>query len=528
MSLLLSVMGTASPHAPDDRGARAVAAATELPPIPAAAGGSSVRFVPVPAPLRRSALRLPVLALAAALLGTLLPLSGPAAARVAAEPGGSGYGDGYFPLDGNGGIDVIRYRVRDRYRFASGRLTGSTTLTVAATHDLSRFNLDLLLPVTGVTVDGVEADWTKPTRHELRITPARPLDDGERFRVRVAYDGRPGAIGYLGERNWLADADEVVTMNQPHMAPWWFAANDHPGDKALMDVSITVPEDKRVLGNGRLVGRTGAGHLRTTRWRADEPMATYLAFFAAGDWRVATGERADGLPWRAVVSRHLSPSEGRAAMQLMKRTPDVIAALEEDLGPYPFSTSGGLTTSLPVGFALENQTMPIYPYFGSGASALSIVVHEQAHQWFGDSVAIRRWRDIWLNEGSATFLEKRYVETQGGESAAAWLADEYDYWGSGNRFWDLELSDPGPGHLFDAPVYRRGAMTFQALRNRIGEDDFWAVLTRWVSERAGGHGTTPQFRALAEEVSGEDLDPFFDAWLVATEKPADTAANGLG
>lgn len=474
---------------------------------------------PVPRTRWRPAVRLAALALTT----SLLTWGGPAAVAVP-EPGDSGYGDAYFPLDGNGGIDVQSYRIRDRYRFASGRLSGSTRLVVRATRDLSRFNLDLLLPVTSVTVDGRRAAFSKPDEHELRITPRRPLVGGHVFTVRVEYAGVPGPIGYLGEHNWLADDDEVVAMNQPHMASWWFASNDHPADKALMDIAITVREDKTVIANGERVGRTGDGRWRTTRWRAAEPMATYLAFFAAGDWRVATGER-DGLPWRAVVSRHLGQSEGRAAMWLMKQTPEVIDALETDLGAYPFSTSGGLTTSLSVGFALENQTMPTYPYLGSGSFAFSTVVHEQAHQWFGDDVTIRRWRDIWLNEGAATFMEKRYDETHGGQSAAAWLRTGYDDESGG--FWSLPIGDPGPDHLFDRAVYDRGAMTFQALRNRIGEDDFWTLLRRWLDERAGRTGSTAQFRALAAEVSGEDLGGLFDAWL-GEGKPADTVANGLG
>lgn len=458
---------------------------------------------------------------AAALAGPSYSLE---SAGVGGRVGSSGFGDDYFPLDGNGGLDVRRYVIDDTYRFGSGRLTGTTTLDIRAIEPLSRFNLDLLLPVRSVTVQGVPATFSKPNKHEVQITPATPLAQGERFTVVVRFAGHPGGVSYLGESNWLADEVEVVTMNQPHMAPWWFAANDHPADKALMDISITVPSHKGVIANGRRVGRTVDGRWATTRWKPAEPMATYLAFFAAGDWKVASGERG-GLPWRAVVSRHLTDAQQRASMQLMRRTPDIIAALEQDLGDYPFSTSGGLTTALPVYFALENQTMPTYPVLGS--SGHTIVVHEQAHQWFGDHVAVRRWSDIWLNEGAATFMEVRYDEQHGGPSAQKWLDDEYDAREGGERFWDLPLGDPGPGHLFDTAVYQRGAMTFQALRNRIGESDFWALLRRWVDEQGGGNGSTAKFIALAEDVSGEDLDTFFDAWLQAG-KPADVTANGLG
>jgi aminopeptidase N len=169
--------------------------------------------------------------------------------------------------------------------------------------------------------------------------------------------------------------------------------------------------------------------------------------------------------------------------------------------------------------------MPTYPATGRGFTWL--VVHELAHQWLGDSVALRRWRDMWLNEGGATFMEVRWAETHGGTSGAQWLRNEYDVRPAGSDFWNLAIGDPGADHIFAIPVYDRGAMTFQALRNRIGETDFWTVIERWVTENRNGHGTRAKFEALAEDVSGEDLDGFFDAWLSAG-KPADTEDNGLG
>ncbi len=464
-------------------------------------------------------------ALVPALLGALvsgLLVAGPATAEP--EPGDSGVGDGYFPLDGNGGIDVVRYRIRDRYRFESGRLSGRTRLTVVATRDLSSFNLDLLLPVDSVTVEGRAARFTKPVKHELRIVPREPLTEGQRFDVVVAYAGRPDRYGYLGERNWLADRREVVAMNQPHMAPWWFAANDHPSDKALMDIAITVPRDKQVFAVGERVSRKRRGALVTYRYRAAEPMATYLAMFAAGDFAVDRGVR-NGLPWTAAVSQRLPAASRRANMDLMRRTPRIVEALEKDLGDYPFSRVGGLVTALDIGFALENQTMPTYPVTGRGYGWL--VVHEIAHQWFGDSVALRRWRDIWLNEGAATFMEVRWDETHGGRSGKAWLCQQYRARLPGSSFWDLEIGDPGAEHIFADPIYYRGAMTFQALRNRIGDDDFWTLLQRWVEERRDGHGTRRAFHSLAEQVSGRELDEFFRVWLDSGSKPADVRRNGL-
>ncbi len=442
-------------------------------------------------------------------------------------PGAAGIGDPYFPRDGNGGIDVLSYDIHDRYGFRQGRLSGWTDLRVRGTASISSFNLDFLLPVRSVRVGGRPVGYSQ-TQHELVV--ARGLEPGEVVDLQVRYAGWPGRYSYAGESNWLAGPNEVVAMNEPHMAPWWFPANDHPLDKARIRVSITVPTAYDVVSNGRQLGRKVHGTRATTTWRADEPMVPYLAFFAAGHFRIDKGVR-DGQHWLVAVSKGLPTAAQPRALRLMRQSAGITRWLEGQLGDYPFSTVGGLVTSLEPGFALENQTRPTY----SPASLTPItVVHELAHQWFGDSVAVRHWSDIWLNEGAATYLEWRWEETHGGLSGDGQLHRLYDTAGSDDEFWDLQVADPCPAYvgcvdrIFDRRVYERGAMALQALRNRVGDDDFSALLRRWVADREGGNGSTAEFEALAEEVSGEDLDGFFAAWLHSTTKPADTVANGLG
>jgi aminopeptidase N len=218
-------------------------------------------------------------------------------------------------------------------------------------------------------------------------------------------------------------------------------------------------------------------------------------------------------------------------MNLMKKTPQLLHWLVRQLGTYPFATTGGLVTSLNPGFALENQTRPTY---SPNSLDVSTVVHELAHQWFGDSVAVAGWSDIWLNEGSATFMEMYYAETHGGRSAEEALHSYYDNIDADDGFWNLVVADPCPSHtgcvnkIFDGRVYQRGGLALQALRNVLGDTDFWALERRWVADHKGGNGTTEQFQALAEQVSGQDLSGFFDAWFHSASKPADTVANGLG
>ncbi|MEV5003754.1 M1 family metallopeptidase [Nocardioides sp. LML1-1-1.1] len=459
------------------------------------------------------------------LLLVLVPGFSGAAVRTAAPSGGGGSGpDPYWKLDGNGGTNALRYDVRVGYDFSRARLSGRTIVTMRATKDLYSLNLDLLLPVSGVTVDGRKARFGKPNNHELYIRPARAIRKGAIFKVAVAYGGYPGRYRYAGERNWLADSGEVVAMNEPHMAPWWFPSNDHPSDKAVFDIRVTTPRGKRVVSNGSYVGRTVRGTKATTHWRMSDPMATYLAFFAAGRFQVETGRSAAGIRYVNAVSARLPKAERTRAMAALRRTGAITDWLQSWVGKYPFTSTGGLVTSLGVGFALENQTRPTY---GSWVYP-GVIVHEIAHQWFGDSVSVQRWRDIWINEGFATFSEVAYDAAHGGPSVKTWLDRAWDEeCGERGSFWAINLSNPGAANIFDSAVYDRGAMVLAALQSRIGATAMRDLLRTWVASHHDGNATVAQFEALASARTGQDLRGFFQAWLRSGAAPAATPANGL-
>jgi aminopeptidase N len=446
-----------------------------------------------------------------------------AAAPAPTDIGATGIGDPYFPLDGNGGINVLSYDVRDRYRFGSGKLSGSTVLTLRTTQELSSFNLDFLLPVSRVHLSTGKATFSRPEHHELQITPMQPIPAHTRLRATITYAGKPSHFSYAGESNWVASRHEAEAVNEPHMAPWWFPSNDHPLDKARMSIRVTVPGDRQVVSNGRLIGVRRHSGLATYHWGGGGPMATYLAFFVAGKFQVKAGT-AHHLPYYLAVSRQLPDGMRHVAMDGLSRTSAIVHWLQQQAGPYPFARTGGVVTALDPGFSLENQTRPVYP---RGVSRL-LMVHELAHQWFGDSVSVHHWQDVWLNEGFATYMEQRWTETHGGQSTSAWLHGMYDT--QTGDFWDGIVSDPGPdtADLFAwAVVYQRGGMTLAALRNVIGTPAFNELLHRWTKQNRYGNGSTDSFEALAEEVSGQDLTSFFDTWVRQSGKPAETPENGL-
>ena len=443
----------------------------------------------------------------------LLTAPGPA---YAATAGSRGIGDDYFPADGNGGYDALRYGIKVRYDLATGTLTGRTRVKVRATKALSSLNLDLLLPVSKVRVRGVPAVFSKPSRHELRVRLKPALAAGETAVIAVSYGGRPADYAYLGEANWLANSREMVAMNQPHMAPWWFPSNDHPRDRAKIRVRASVPRGLEAVSNGLLRSKKRVGDRTAWVWSADEPMVPYLAFLAVGDFSLQTETIGARKSTRA-VSKRLSAARLRKGHAWLAKETQVIDWMNSQVGSYPFSASGGLITSLPVYFALENQTRPTYASWGIGDT--SLLVHELAHQWFGDSVSVNRWRDIWLNEGFATYYEALWREQHGGSSALEWARLAYDSHPAGTAFWRVSVGDPGAARIFDDAVYDRGAMTLVALRERIGDSTFSDLMRTWYAERAGGPATTEQFIALAELKFGQQLDGLFDDWLYSTHRP---------
>src|SRR4051794_19313126 len=375
----------------------------------------------------------------------------PGSRAAPAVEGATGIGDPYFPEDGNGGIDVLRYDVHDAYRFAGRRLSGWTRLKLRTTERLRSFDLDFLLPVSAVRLSTGPATFDRPDGHELRITPSEPLAAGTTVRVRAEYAGLPQRFRYAGESNWVASDDEVVAMNEPHMSPWWFPADDHPLDKARMHLFVTVPRGRRVIANGTLAGVRRDGARTTYHWDAGAPMAPYLAFFAAGDFAVRSGT-SHHLRYEVAVSRQLAAADRRAAMHGLLTTPGIVTWLSRQVGRYPFGVTGGLVTALNPGFALENQTRPTYPH----AVNRLLMVHELAHQWFGDSVSVHHWRDVWLNEGFATFMEHLWLADHGGPTTGSWLHQAYDdetqpsfLRGPGSR--------PGAGPPFGLAGFARGA-----------------------------------------------------------------------
>jgi aminopeptidase N len=434
---------------------------------------------------------------------------------LAADAGSPGVGDPYFPGLGNGGYDVDHYRLQLTWLPDDGAIEGVTTITATATQDLSRFNLDLAgLQVRSVTVDDRPAQVDHVER-ELEITPARPLVAGDTFTAVVAYGGEPRPVGDgtdIFEVGWQIDGREAFVVSEPAGAATFFPVNDHPTDKATYTFEIRAPQDQVVAANGVLSGTRELGLDKIWTYEARDLMASYLVQIAIGDYELVEEGTVGGVTIRHAFHR----SVATAARDATARTAEMIDVLDDVLGPYPFETYGVVAVDEPLGFALETQTLTIIgtDVASSGREADGILVHELAHQWVGDAVSPATWKDIWLNEGFATYLQWLWGERTGGPDVASRARR-----GLGPDL-DLPPGDPGPEELFQRSVYDRGAMTLQALREAIGDDAFFTVLRTWIDDHSGGSASTPELVALAERVSGQQLDDLFAAWLYAPSLPS--------
>jgi aminopeptidase N len=442
----------------------------------------------------------------------------PAATAAGPVAGSTSGGDPYFPAAGNGGYQVSHYDLNLRYDPATKALTARANLVGTTSAALRSFSLDLRdLTVSGVTVNGRPAGFTH-AGGELVVTPSRPLHARAPFAVSVAYGGTTGQpednTGAL--YGWVSYADGAFVANEPEGASTWYPVNDVPHDKATYSFTVTVPEGKVAVGNGELVStRTKAGWT-TWRWLARDPMASYLSMAATGDYTLTTTRTASGLPIINAVDKDLTPAQKARADASLALQPEMVDFFSGIFGRYPFTSFGAVVDDdRDAGYALENQTRPIY----SGAPSEGTVAHELAHQWYGNKVTPKQWKDIWLNEGFATYAEWLWAEHRGTATVQERFDEAYSI-PADDDFWQVTIGDPGATGLFDGAVYDRGAMFLQALRLTIGDDAFHTVLRRWAGRSQYRPATTAQLEALAEQVSRRQLDALFDTWIYTPGKPA--------
>lgn len=460
--------------------------------------------------------------------------------------GSESIGDPLYPALGNGGYDVQNYDLDLLYDPETRDLEGVATIDALATSGLLSFNLDLrTLEVESVDVDGDEALFFHADP-ELFITPQSPIPEGSIFTVTVRYGGSARRVvsAALPETiGWFADLEGAYVMAEPDAVSSIFPANDHPLDKATFDINVSVPDGFEVAANGEFLGAEPADEPGFQRYSFshDFPMAPYLLAVGVGDFDTTETTSESGV----TIRNYFETDVGSGVRSAFASQPEMIDFFEGLFGPYPFEAYGALVLdSQAAAFAaLETQTLSTFPV-SEGATSYpeAVVAHEVVHQWFGNSVSVAEWEDIWLNEGFATYGEWLWTTRFQGEIGLANRIAEAYQLVSGEQLLDQGLAPaavadiisenfPPPGsppsdNLFNGAVYQRGGLLLHALREEIGDDAFFELLTAYATGFRYGNVTTEDFVALAQDISRRDLGEFFASWLLDRQIP-DIPSLGL-
>jgi aminopeptidase N len=469
-----------------------------------------------------------LLALPLGIALALRPAAQAGAGQAKPTDGQPGVGDPYYPDAGSSGYDATKYQIVLNWDPVTVTLTATTTMTARALQPLTAFYVDLALQAERVTVNGKVATFSKQGFADLRIVPADPVPADSDFTLVVRYSGKPGDISRGDVRPWATRGQEWIVAGEPESAAWWFPSDDHPSDPALMDISVRVPAGLQVVSVGRLESKDTGTEPRfdTWHWVTRQPLATYLAFLAIGKYQLVEGV-ADQRPYVYAVSMQLSPADRAKVLNQLEKSAAIIRVLESMFGPYPFSELGGIVPVHKFWFGgLETQTRPVYlaQSILNERYAPILIAHELTHEWFGDNVTVKQWNDIFDNEAWASWAQWGYAERTGGSSANLAFEDFYARTRNEAAFWRITMIDPGRDHLFDA-VYTRGPMALQALRNRIGDQAFFALARDW-SQHPGSR-SLEDWMAAAQAETSIDLGPFFQTWIYAPVAPARTAENGF-
>ena len=436
-----------------------------------------------------------------------------------------------FPNVGTSDFDVQHYDVDMDYR-ANDDISAVTTVIATAARSLDTIRLDFEgLTVDRVRVNGRDAVFSREddypnTLHKLVVTPATPVSGA--FSVEVTYHGAPQRHQDPDGswEGWMPTGTGVAALGQPVGTMTWLPSNNTVGDKATYSIDVTAPtqsggQDLSVASSGNLVGRTAVDADRTRwSWDVGVPLSTSMLVLSVGQFDVveSTITLASGrtLPEWSFIAKGASADERAYIEYLRGRFTLMLDWLETKLGPYPGESTGLIWDRAGVGYALETQDRPFF----DGWISESVLLHEFAHMWLGNSVSPETWSEIWLSEGAAVFFEAYYAREVLGQgddprriASNAVKNEGADRWKTPSVGWT------DPRSLYGWQSYTRGSYVYSALMNALESEGFDEVMKAWATTHRTSSVVTADFIQLASDVSGRDLSRTLTQWIVGDSVP---------
>ncbi|GLY99769.1 M1 family metallopeptidase [Actinoplanes sp. NBRC 103695] len=429
--------------------------------------------------------------------------------------------DKLYPERGNPVLDVLHYDLALAWAPATRTLTGTATLRIRPTTAAPEIILDFTgLTVDKITIDGAAAQGS--VAKEKLIVPATLVAD-QPVTLVVGYHGTPRTVPMPSRRG---DSNEGLgmhvtkdgslwTMQEPWGALTWYPANEHPSDEALYDIAVTVPKGWTGVASGTPGKVTG----NTFTYSSADPVASYLVTMAAGKYRKTTAKGPDGVP----LTYWTRPGTDDDMLTVLKKSPAALSWLEKRFGKYPFPTGGVLMVDSVSG--METQQMITLGGKVSGkwteeqaTGYESVLVHEYAHQWFGDSITPTTWTDLWLNEGWATYAEYLWQQSQEGFSDA----DLERFLRESDAKLRKKAGPPGkpnPAYFAESNVYICPATMLKELHDKLGDKAFFALGRDWVQTQRNSHQDRASFIAFVNSKTGKDFTGLINTWLDSKTTP---------
>lgn len=417
------------------------------------------------------------------------------------------------------GFDILSYDIHIKFNIPDRSIRASTTLTVALLDSLDTLFIDFshLLEIDSLFVDNNPVEIIS-TNDSIRIPLGGIYGQGDTITVRVDYHGSP-RFGYLVRQNPYAQ-NVYFSFSEPNDAYGWFPCHNVPYDKAIFCLTADVPLGYLVAGNGviTLDSVDVSGGRRIVRWEENYPMAPYLFSVAIYPYVLLIDTTEGGIP----VHFYMYPEDTSKFVSDWAETPRMIEVFSLLFGPYPFEKYGMAEAPIMGGWgAMEHQTCTTYGdrlVDGSGRFK-DVVAHELSHMWWGDMVTCGTWKDLWLNEGFATYSEALYIEqTQSFSAFRDYVAQlKMAYFSQEPREGRFPIYDPE--YLWGVTVYNKAACVLDMLRYELGDSIFFEALREYGNEFKYSYAVTEDFRNVCERVSGRSLEWFFQQWIYSPGYP---------